>query len=254
MICIHTYTMNALIIDDERTGATGLKLLLEQHCKQVKVLGIEHSAPEGIRRIRELKPDLVFLDIEMSPDTGFDVIEATRQLHYQVIFTTAYDSYAIKAFKTQAVDYLLKPIDANELKQAVKHASDRARQQQPGLNDQLESVLRNLIHPAKKIPLPSGNGVTLVAAGEILYFESDSNYTRVFLRSGNKVLVSKTLKSFEEKLDAASFCRVHAAYIVNLNEVDRYIKGDGGTLILKDKTSIPVSRAYKQELLTRIGF
>lgn len=245
--------MKALIIDDEKTGASGLKILLEQHCSAVEVKGIEHSAQDGIRRILELQPDLVFLDIEMSPDTGFDVIEATRHLPYQVIFTTAYDSYAIKAFKAQAVDYLLKPIDVAELKAAVKLALQRAQGNAGLLSEQLTSLLKNIKDPARKIALATGSGVTLVSPAEILYLESDSNYTTVFLKSGGKVLVSRTLKSFEEKLDHPDFCRVHAGYIVNMKEVERYVKGDGGSLILSDKSCIPVSRAHKQQLLDRIG-
>lgn len=244
--------MKALIIDDEKTGAAGLKVLIEQHCQEITLEGMEHSAPDGIRRILETEPDLVFLDIEMSPDTGFDVIEATKGLDYHVIFTTAYDSYAIKAFKTQAVDYLLKPIDVDELKQAVKNALKRAQKTQSISNTQLDALIKNMRDPLKKIPLPTGNGIVLVAIDDILYFESDSNYTQVFLKSGNKMLISKTLKSFDEKLSDQYFCRVHAAFIVNLNEIDRYMKGDGGTLIMKNKSSIPVSRAYKQGLLDRI--
>lgn len=244
--------MKALIIDDEKTGAAGLKILIEQHCQEITLEGMEHSAPDGIKRILETQPDLIFLDIEMSPDTGFDVIEATKDLDYYVIFTTAYDSYAIKAFKTQAVDYLLKPIDVDELKQAVKNVLKRAQKTQNISGAQLDALIKNMRDPLKKIPLPTGNGIVLVAIDDILYFESDSNYTQVFLKSGNKMLISKTLKSFDEKLNDQYFCRVHAAFIVNLNEIDRYMKGDGGTLIMKNKSSIPVSRAYKQALLDRI--
>lgn len=245
--------MKALIIDDEKTGAAGLKVLLEQHCREIILEGIEHSAPDGIRRIRELKPDLVFLDIEMSPHTGFDVIEATREYPYHVIFTTAYDTYAIKAFRAQAVDYLLKPIDVGELKQAVANAAKRMQKSHSAHNERLDALIRNLKEPLKKIPLPTNNGIILVAPEDILYLESDSNYTQVFFKSGNKILISKTLKSFDEKLSHLNFCRVHAAFIVNLNEIDRYIKGDGGTLVMKNRSSVPVSRAYKQDLLNRIG-
>lgn len=244
--------MKALIIDDEKTGAAGLKVLIEQHCTEITLEGIEHSAPDGIKRIFEVEPDLVFLDIEMSPDTGFDVIEATKGLDYHVIFTTAYDSYAIKAFKTQAVDYLLKPIDVSELKNAVKNAVKRSQKNQSISGPQLETLIKNIREPLKKISLPTGNGIVLVSVDDILYFESDSNYTQVFFKTGNKMLISKTLKSFDEKLSDQHFCRVHAAFIVNLNEIDRYIKGDGGTIIMKNKSSIPVSRAYKQILLDRI--
>ncbi|PBQ34703.1 DNA-binding response regulator [Sphingobacteriaceae bacterium] len=245
--------MNAIIIDDEKIGANTLQTLLTKHCGHVNLLAIKHSAPEGIKSILDLKPDLVFLDIEISPDTGFDVIDATNHLNYKVIFTTAYDNYALKAFKIQAIDYLLKPIDTEELIQAVQHAHLRIKENDKRTNEQLETFFKSIKNPAKKISLPTGKGLTLVAPGEIIYLESDSNYTKVFLKTGEKILISKTLKDLAEKFSGTIFCRVHAAYTVNLDEIDQYIKGDGGYLILKNKASIPVSRAYKQELLNKIG-
>lgn len=245
--------MNAIIIDDEKIGANTLQTLLSKYCGDINLLAIKHSAPEGIKSILDLKPDLVFLDIEMSPDTGFDVVNATHHLNYKVIFTTAYDHYALKAFKIQALDYLLKPIDTAELIQAVQHAHLRIKENDNRANEQLGAFFKSIKNPAKKISLPTGKGLTLVAPGEIMYLESDSNYTKVFLKTGEKILISKTLKDLAEKFSDNNFCRVHAAYTVNLDEIDQYIKGDGGYLILKNKATIPVSRAHKQELLNKIG-
>lgn len=244
--------MKAIIIDDEETGTRGLELLLKRHCPQITVVDIKHSAEDGIRSILALKPELMFLDIELPSATGFDVIEATQNLNYQVIFTTAYEHYALKAIKAQAADYLLKPIDSEELIKAVKNAETRLEQRE-GIDVQLQKLLKATVTSGKKIPVPTGKGITLVAPQEILYLQSDSNYTTLHLKSGQKLLISKTLKHFEDKLSPAQFCRVHAAYLVNLEEIEHYVRGDGGNLILKDKTSIPVSRMHKQAVLNRLG-
>jgi len=247
--------MNAIIIDDEKTGAKGLQVLLKKNCSDITVIAVEHSAEEGINSILRLKPDLVFLDIEMPGGTGFDVIEATREVNYEVVFTTAYEHYAIKAFKTQAVDYLLKPIDTDELVRAAGNVRLKIEKNTAiHLNGKLEMLLKTVGVQTKKIHIPTNKGVTLVDPAEIIYLESDSNYTSIFLKSGQKFLISKTLKSLEERLNPVDFCRVHSAYLVNLNEIEQYVRGDGGTLVMKNKTSIPVSRSHKQTLMDMLGF
>jgi two-component system LytT family response regulator len=247
--------MNVLIIDDEKNSAEVLQLLIGQNCNDVTIIAVEHSAEEGINSILNLKPDLVFLDIEMPTATGFDVIKATQSIHYEIIFTTAYEHYAVKAFKANAVDYLLKPIDVDELMSAIKNA--QLRMETKNTNNvntaQFESLLKKMGFSTKKISIPTNRGVILVEADEIIHLVSDSNYTTVFLNGGRKILISKTLKSMEEQLKDYNFCRVHNTYLVNINKVESYIKGDGGTLILKDNFSIPVSRAHKQKLLDKIG-
>lgn len=246
--------MNVLIIDDEKNGVTSLQLLLKKYCTGVNVIGLAYSAEEGIARILDLKPDLIFLDIEMPASTGFDVINATSQAHdYEVIFTTAYDQYAIKAFKAHAVDYLLKPIDSDELKAAIREAERKIQlKRAEGSKSEVEVLLKNLAYSSKKISIPTSEGLILVNAEAILYLKSESNYTMVFLKNEQRILVSKTLKSMEDQLKYYSFCRVHTSYLININEVEKYLKGDGGTIILKNKVSIPVSRSYKQDLLNKL--
>jgi two-component system LytT family response regulator len=246
--------MNALIIDDEKHGAETLRLLIGRHCKEITVLGVEYSAESAIERIPELRPDIVFLDIEMPTALGFDVIEATKECAYEVIFTTAYSQYAIRAFKTQAIDYLLKPIDVDELVSAVGIAAKRIEEKRgkSGSNG-LDALLKKVNGRNRKITIPTGEGIIFVSAEELVYLESDSNYTHIYFKDGRKILISKTLKSMEEQLKDSNFCRVHSTYLVNLDEIDRYVKGDGGTLILKNNTSVPVSRANKQELMMRLG-
>lgn len=246
--------MNILIIDDEENGVTTLQLLLKKYCEDVNIIGVAFSAEEGINLIKTLKPDLVFLDIEMPTSTGFDVINATKQIHnYEIIFTTAYDRYAIKAIKVNAVDYLLKPIDSDELKAAIDEAEKKIKLKQSEISkSEVEVLLKNLVYSSKKISIPTSEGLILVDAEDILYLKSESNYTMVFLKNEKKILVSKTLKSMEDQLKNYSFCRVHTSYLINVNEVEKYLKGDGGTIILKNKVSIPVSRNYKLDLLSKL--
>jgi two-component system, LytTR family, response regulator len=245
--------ITTIIIDDEINGAEVLKLLLEQNCPQIHIVAIEYDPDKGINAINALKPDLVFLDIEMPSATGFDVIEATKHNNYIVIFTTAYEHYAIKALKAKALDYLLKPIDLDELLASVEEV-EKSINAAPNFNSKnIEDALTSIVNQNKKISFATNEGIIVSSPDDIIYLESESNYTNVFFKDGRKLLVSKTLKSIEEQFAGFNYCRVHSAFLVNLNELERYIKGDGGTLILKNKTSIPVSRVNKQELMNKLG-
>jgi two-component system, LytTR family, response regulator len=246
--------MRAIIIDDEKSGAEVLQLLIQQNCEAVSVVAVFYTPEDGIQGILDWQPDVVFLDIEMPTATGFDVVEATKHLHYELVFTTAYEHYAIKALKLNAVDYLLKPIDVDELVVAMNNVKAKINNKQSALShSQLELLLRQINYAPKKMAIPTNDGILITDTKDIVKMASDSNYTNVFLKNGQKILVSKTLKALEEQLNSTDFIRVHSAHLVNINEIDRYIRGDGGNLILKDKTSIPVSRAHKQELLDRLG-
>ncbi|MCD6065591.1 MAG: DNA-binding response regulator [Bacteroidetes bacterium] len=244
--------MNALIIDDEKNGAEALQLLIARYCDGITVVGVEHSADSAIKSILRLKPDIVFLDIEMPTATGFDVIAATQQENYAVIFTTAYEQYAIRAFKAQAVDYLLKPIDVDELIKAVEHACNRVQSKQwKSIAGELNNLLK--ASPAKKVSISVNGGTQLISANEIVRLESDSNYTNVYLKNGQRFLVCKTLKVMADQLKDQNFVRVHSSHLINVNEIETYFKGDGGNLVLKNKESIPVSRKNKPELMARLG-
>jgi two-component system LytT family response regulator len=245
--------INAIIIDDEKDGAEVLEILIRQNCPGINIVSIDHSVEGAILSIKNLKPDLIFLDIEMPTGTGFDVVQATKDLDYEIIFITAYEHYAIKAFKTNAIDYLLKPIDIDELVFAVKNAEKRISVSGKNQTSQIESFILSTITKSKKISIPSQEGVFWVDLEDIIRFEAESNYTHVYVRNKKKFIVAKTLKSFEEQLNASNFCRIHSAHLINLNEVDRYIKGDGGIIILKDSSNLPVSRANKNELLKKLN-
>jgi two-component system LytT family response regulator len=245
--------INAIIIDDEKDGAEVLEILIKQNCPNVNVISIDHSVAGAILSIKNLKPDLVFLDIEMPTGTGFDVVQETKELDYEIIFITAYEHYAIKAFKTNAIDYLLKPIDIDELIVAVKNAEKRISVSEKKQTNQIESLILSTMNKSRKISIPSQEGIFWIDLEDLIRLEAESNYTHVYLKNKKKFIVAKTLKSFEEQLNGSNFCRIHSTHLINLNEVERYIKGDGGIVILKDLSSLPVSRANKNELLKKLN-
>lgn len=245
--------IKAIIIDDEKAGAEVLQFLINENCPGIQILSMEHSVESAITSINKFKPDLIFLDIEMPTGTGFDVIQSTREINYETIFITAYEYYAVKAFKTNAIDYLLKPIDVDELINAVKSVEKRISSSNKNNNTAIESLILNAIQKNKKISIPSQEGILWIDLDDIIRFEAESNYTHVYIKNKKKIMVAKTLKSFEDQLPNTIFCRIHSAHLINLNEIDRYIKGDGGIAVLKDGSNIPVSRANKTELLTKLN-
>jgi len=244
--------LTAIIVDDEPYCCETLAVLLQRYCPDVRVTAICSSSAEALKAIQALQPQLLFLDIEMPHMNGFELLEKLPQINFELIFTTSYDQYAIKAIRFSALDYLLKPIDREELVRAVKKAVER--QQQP-LPQQLEILLQRLHQPAaavSKIALPTMDGLLMIAIDAIISCESDSNYTIIFQKNKQKAIVSRTLKEMEEILEDHAFLRVHNSFIVNLNEVNKYVKGEGGYLIMSDGSTIDVSRSRKEMLLKKL--
>jgi two-component system LytT family response regulator len=242
--------INAIVIDDEVHCQKFLKILLDQHCPEIRVVGLCGSGEQGYASIQHHQPDLVFLDIEMPGMNGFELLEKFTQIRFSVIFTTGYDQYAIKAFHFSALDYLLKPIDAEELKHAVKKISQR--QFLPDA-EQFAWVLQKLQGKKEgfnKIAIPTSEGFELVEINEILYFESSNTYTHVMRRGRPRMTACRTLKEIEEQVrDFPFMLRVHNSYIVNLNEVSKYIRGEGGYLVMSNGATVNVSRSRKENLL-----
>lgn len=246
--------ITAIIVDDEPNGAKTLNILLHKYCPQVKVHGLYESVASARAALESRQPDLVFLDIEMPVENGFSLLEQTKGYKYHVIFTTAYNHYALSAIKANAIDYLLKPVDIEELMAAVAKVEERASGSHELDVKKMESLFGDIMaQKMKKIPLPSQDGISFVDPAEIVCLEADSNYTHVYLASGKKLTISKTMKVFEKNLEGLPFLRVHYSYIVNLAHIEKYIKGDGGSVIVKGNRSIPVSRTGKNELLVRMG-
>lgn len=245
--------IKTIIVDDEKHCSDNLAWLLQQYCPEIEVAAVCDHATVGLEQILRHQPRLVFLDVEMPGKTGFEMLEGLTNIDFTVIFTTAYNQYALRAIKFGALDYLMKPIDKDELREAVnkfitleKHLS---------LN-QLTALLSNSKRTNdfsyQKIAFPTLHTYELVPLNEILVCESSNNYTNVHLISGKKILVSKTLKEIEELLNASPFFRVHNSWLVNLNYAVRFIKGEGGYLMLNNDLTIPVSRSKREELLKLI--
>lgn len=244
--------MRAIIVDDEKHCRDVLILLLKTNCPQVEVVEMCEDGRAGLAAIERLKPELVFLDIEMPGMNGFEMLEASDYSKFQVIFTTAYDEYAIKAIRHNALDYILKPVDEEELIQAVKRAGE---EKQAEATEKVVELLREMGKPKKedqRIALSSLDGFMILNTDEIFYCESDGGYTKFYLSNGKASLISKTLKEVEDVLENKGFCRVHHSFLINVKYVHRYIRGDGGEVVMANGKNIPVSRNKKQDFLSLI--
>jgi two-component system LytT family response regulator len=244
--------ITATIVDDEPYCCESLAALLEKYCPDVKILDICYSAASALQSIREQKPEVLFLDIEMPHMNGFELLEKLPAINFKLIFTTSYDQYAIKAIHFSALDYLLKPIDREELQRALQKVLNNVANPLP---QQIEILLQKLQHPTvsiNKIAIPTMEGLQMILVDSIISCSADSNYTILFLKNKQKITASRTLKEIEEMLDDYSFARVHHSFLVNLNEVEKYIKGEGGYLLMSDGTTIDVSRSRKELLLKKL--
>ena len=241
----------AIIIDDELKGRIALRQKLFDYCKDVHLIGEAENGEEGITLINILKPDIVFLDIEMPRMDGFDMLLRLQQKNFDLIFTTAYDQYAIKAIKYAAFDYLLKPIDIEELKTAVAKSNNNS---QENTGKKLEVLDQNLHTKVllNKIAIPTLEGLLFYNIADIIHLEANRNYTTIYFNNDLKLIASKTLKDFEELLPPDIFIRIHYSHLINLNFIKRYIRGDGGQIELKDGTIVDVSRRKKEEFLKAI--
>lgn len=245
--------MRAIIIEDELLSRNTLLELLARYCKQIEVIAACKDGVEGREAILRDDPDLVFLDIEMPNMNGFEMLDAINEIDFDIIFTTAYDEFAVKAFKVSAMDYLLKPIDEEELIKAVKRVE--AKQRRMLTREHVDILLTNIKsadNQFEKIAIPSQEGLDFVDVKDILRCEADRNYTTIYTLQGDTFLFSKTLKEFEKFLPPDLFYRPHHSHLINLQQIKKYIRGMGGEIVLNDGTHVPVSRAKKEALMRRI--
>jgi two-component system LytT family response regulator len=243
--------ITAILIDDEKSGRENLSGLLREHCPQVRLMGEAISVESAIPLIEKLQPQLVFLDIEMPGANGFKLLEHFRDFSFEVIFVTAYDNYAIKAIRFSAADYILKPINLNELKDAVEKVAARIASKTE--NKQLKQLFYNVKHPQNpKIGLPTNDRIEFVEVKNIIRCQGESNYTHLFFANRKPLLVAKTLIEFEELLQEHGFIRVHKTHLVNLSHVTAYIRNDGGRIVLSNGDEVAVSRRRKEFVNERL--
>jgi len=241
--------MKAIIIDDEKRARVSLSLLLAEYCPEVTLVAECENLPEGVKAIRKHQPDLVLLDIEMPGHSGLELVDFfdENEIHFSIIFTTAYNEYAVQAFKLSALDYLLKPIVPDELINAIARLERQKSIQFKALSENMQQ------ENFEKIAVPSGNSLQLLKISDILYIKGEGAYSEVTMSDKTKHLVSRNLKNFEEiLLKDKRFLRTHKSYIVNFDAVVAYNKSDGGWLAMKNGTSIPVSSEKSNLILDRI--
>jgi two-component system LytT family response regulator len=246
--------IKAIIIDDEKFCIEVLEELVKENCPGVEIVATCKGGESGLQAIRKYKPDLIFVDIEMPKMSGFEMLEVINPIEFAVIFTTAYDNYAIRAFKYSAMDYLLKPIDGGDLKLAVaKYQFPRG---QHNFSAQIELLKENIrqLNPAniQRIAIPTLEGIIMQPIHDIIYCEASSSYTILHLKEKEKIVSAKTLKDYEEMLEDHNFFRIHHSHLINLNYVEKYIKGDGAYVVMTDKTSISISRSKKEAFVARL--
>lgn len=242
--------VRSVIIDDEPMARESLNLLLQQYCPEVEVIGEAGDINQGVDLIRSKQPELLFLDIQLMDGTSFDILNQLEKHHYKIIFITAFEEYAINAFKFSAIDYLLKPVNPDELKMAVEKVQQfLSREQREKTWQTLLENLSNFSADQRKIVLRTNESMHIVSLHQIIRCQSEKNYTIFFLTSGIHVMVSKTLKEYEELLVPFGFIRVHQSHLVNVNHLCRYEKTEGGQLVLSDHSTIPVSVRKKEDLM-----
>ena len=245
--------IRAVLIDDEKHCIETLKYELGMHCPQVSIIGTASSGPEGLALIGEVKPDLIFLDIEMPGMSGFEMLRQLGNTDADVIFVTAYDQYALQAFRCAATDYLMKPVISDQLAEAVSRVASRPSN--PELSkDRMDALMYNLREGMKapRVALSSGRSIDFVEVSRITYCKAESNYTDVILADGKKYTLSKTLGDVEDMLGHLDFFRVHQSFLINFTQMKSYLRDDGGMVIMQDNSRIPISKRRKEEFLQRL--
>lgn len=238
--------IRTIIIDDEAKARRIMATLLEEYCPNIKIVGQAEDVPSGVKLIQQEKPDLVFLDVEMPGYTGFQLLDFFDEINFEIVFTTAYTEYAIKAFQVSAVDYLLKPIQIDQLIKAVA----KVQKKSTNISQKYISLKENLKSPiqVKKIALPISDGLLFVEVSNIIYLKAEGSYTHVILKD-QKIFVSKKIKEIENLLPPTPFFRTHRSYVIHLKFVKKFVKKDGGYIIMDNDDVVSISHANKEEFV-----
>jgi two-component system, LytTR family, response regulator len=244
--------LRLVIIDDMQNAREVTASVIKKHCKQVDVVATADSVKTGIEVIKQHKPDVVLLDIQMHDGTGFDLLNKVKPIDFKVIFISAYEEHAIRAFKFSAVDYILKPIDSNELVAAIQKAEGALQQTNTTqVLDTLESNYSNESKESKKVVLKTSDSIYVISIKDIVHCDAEVNYTKFFLSDGRKILISKPLKEYDDMLSEFGFFRIHQSHLINLDYFEHFKKADGGYAVMKDSSVIPVS-SRKKELFLQV--
>lgn len=243
--------MDVLLVDDEQKGREILKKLLETHCPQVRIQALAANADEAYTLIRKHHPDVVFLDIEMPNGNGFYLLEKFEDIPFHVIFTTAYDQYAIQAIKHHAFDYLLKPVDIDELKAAVAQVEKAIALVAPKNQEPIPAT--RSVQPVNRLALPIREGTVYLFVPDIIRVESDGSYSTFYTTGGKKYVVSKNLKEYESLLPPTIFFRSHKSHLININKVKKYLRTDGYFAEMEDGSVVEIARRKKDEFLQLMG-
>ena len=250
---IRNKMLRTIIIDDELHIRKSLAQMLKDECSNVKLVGMANGVQSGMEAINKHHPDLVLLDIKMDDGTGFDLLKKLEPVNFKIIFITAYDQYALQAFKFSAIDYLLKPLDEEDLVAAVNRTEKIVQKDFSTQLKVLDENLKTTENKDKKILLKTSDAVHLVKVRDITYCESDLSYTKFYLLDGQKIIISKSLREFEDMLKGFGFFRVHKSFLVNLFTITKFDKTDGGFLVMENKDRVPVASRKKDELLELFG-
>jgi two-component system, LytTR family, response regulator len=251
----HLFMINYIIIDDEPRNIKVLKNMLDEFCPDTCFTGAAVNSKKGEELIRKTRPDLVFLDIQMPNGNAFDLLDRLLPVSFEIIFVTAFNDYTLKAFRYCALDYLLKPVNIDELCDAVQKAAEKLRLK--NVNRQLNNLLANLRLPeatSHKLALPNLENLVFISVSDIIHCEASGGYTIFHMKGGEKILSTKTIKEYEDLLPASTFLRVHHSHIVNLFYIHKYHKGRGGYIEMEGRVMIEVSVRRKNDFLTRFGF
>ena len=247
--------IRTILIDDEENSLTTLEYDLNNYCPEIEIIGKYTSPIEGLSAIQVEKPALVFLDIQMPEMNGFELLESLDSINFQVVFVTAFDGFALRAFDFNAVDYILKPVQRDKLVRAVQKIQEH--QSRPIDANDLKAILHNISFQqqdkTKTIAIPVGQGYTLIHSDEISHLRAENNYTWIYCINGDKHLVSRQIKKLVEILPQQSFYRTHKSYVINIRHSERYKRGQGGEIILKDGSEIPVARNRKSGLMSLLN-
>lgn len=243
--------VKAVIIDDEEDAVNFIHSILNEFCPDIEIAGTAHSVDEGVNTILKTKPEIVFLDVEMPNGTGFDLLERFNKIDFEIIFITAYNHYAIKAIKYSAVDYILKPINIEELVEAIQKVVINRKSNIDKSN--YDFLLQNLqSNTPKKLAIPTRIGLEYISTDDIVRIEADRSYSNVFLTENKKVMVSRNLVEFQELLITKNFFRCHNSHLVNLDHVKLYSRTDGGYLVMSDNSQVPISRSKKDIFVSKM--